>query len=162
MNSRKIRSGKYGEYKGKLYKILPGDGSSDQETIKLCSSDEQDLENGFTNHFDKSASELWGFSCIKAVPKSEITKLCNITPRIVYKGIQFTAIGGRGGTNFVTLCSNFIRSCNPGEKEQEYEKELIKIGFHKGIVDKTIYMYIKEVPLDDPELEVFEIRQKVT
>lgn len=160
MNSREVRIGKYGECEGKLYRILSGDGNSEPETIKLCSSDEHDPENGFTNNYSEYTSKKYGFTYVKDVPKSEITQVCDIRAYVVYKGIKFAVIGGRNGTNLVTLCGNLIRSYNSGEEERKYEEELIKIGFHKGIVDKTFYMYIKEVPIDDPELELFELRQK--
>ncbi|MDE7293971.1 MAG: hypothetical protein K2N72_06075 [Oscillospiraceae bacterium] len=158
MGAREIRQGVYGIYGGKAYKILP---SGSPDTARLLSSDKDDLKNGFENNYSEYTSKKYGFTCAKNVPLGEVSDICFITPKIIYKGLEVFHIGSRNGTNFVTLCGKLIRSCNPGEEERKYEDELIKREFHKGIVDKTFYMYIKEVPIDDPELELFELRQKL-
>lgn len=154
-----IRNGRYGMYNGELYRI----GKTYKNSVHLCSENRDDLRNGFTCDSSESFIEKYGFVCIKDVPKSEITEAYKIETYALYKGLKFDIIGShQEGTNILlNLCGNQISSHNPSEEERKYEDKLIKIGFHMGIVDKTFYMYEKSVPMDDPELEIFEERTEI-
>ncbi|MDE6599970.1 MAG: hypothetical protein K2K34_07850 [Oscillospiraceae bacterium] len=151
-----VRRGKYGVYNGKLYRILSKSISLKSDIIEICSTDEQDLENGFMNNDSEFFTKKYGFTCTKEIHKSEITEVYEIVTHAIYKGLTCGIIGGRNGTNLLTLAAPYEFPHNPTGEMLEIRNNLVEMGFHDAIHEKTFCMYIIEVDMDDPELELVE------
>ena len=159
MSSLNVRRGKYGLYNNKLYRILSKSISSKSDTIELCSTDEQDLKNGFTNNDSEFITKKYGFTCTKEVPKYEITEAYEITTYANYKGLKLY-IHGKKSDNMLTLLHTQMISSH-SERDREIRDTLIEMGFYVFNVDKFGLTYAKDVPIDDPELEIFEERKEI-
>lgn len=149
-----IRNGRYGMYNGELYRI----GKTYKNSVHLCSENRDDLRNGFTCDSSESFIEKYGFVCIKDVPKGEITEAYEITTYAHYKGLKLY-IHGKKTENMLILLNNQLLSNS--ESDCEVRDVLIGMGFYVFNVDKFGCMYAKDVPIDAPELEIFEERKEI-
>ncbi|MDE7294539.1 MAG: hypothetical protein K2N72_08975 [Oscillospiraceae bacterium] len=159
MSSLNVRRGKYGLYNGKLYRILSKSISSKSDTIEICSTDEQDLKNGFINNDSEFITKKYGFTCTKEVPKSEITEAYEIRTHAIYKGETLDIIGGRPG--FLTLSTQYRIPHNASREDEAYRKELIKKGFQRGMTEIDGSYWDIIVPIDDPGIELIEERKEL-
>lgn len=149
-----IRKGEYGIYNNKLYRILSFNSNADMLT--LCSTDENDLNNGFTRNESESIINMYGFISTKEVQRKEIIKAYRISTHAKYKGYAFDIIGGKNDAKFLTLSTHNRISNDPVGEELFLRESLINIGFQKGHTDIDGSWYEKEVPIDDPDLELVE------
>ena len=159
MGIMKIRRGEYGIYNNKLYRILSFNSNADMLT--LCSTDESDLNSGFIRNEYKSIVDMYGFISTKEVQRKEITKAYRITTQAVYKDTKVDIIGGKDGTNLITLCSHYRISYNPVGEELFFRETLISIGFRKGQSELDGCWYEKEVPINDPDLKLIESSKEI-
>ncbi len=131
MSYSQVRKGRYCLYKGCLYKL---------ET------------------FDKSTVTLNG-SVPQIVPRNWIDGVYKIETSAVYMGEIFQIIGGRNGTNLLTLCSRHIRHGNV--EDYRYRDKLVSMGFEKGPIEKGYCDYVKQVPINDPHLKLVEEKKEI-
>lgn len=150
-----IRNGRYGIYNGELYRI----GKTYKNSVHLCSENRNDLRNGFTCDSSESFIEKYGFVCIKDVPKDEITEAYKITPYANYKGFKLYIHGKKSDNMLTLLHTQMILSHS--ERDREIRDTLIEMGFYVFNVDKFGLTYAIDVPIDDPELEIFEGRKEI-
>lgn len=131
MSYSQVRNGRYCLYKGVLYKLV---------------------------NYDTSTVTLIG-STPEIVPRNWIDGVYKIETRAVYMGEKFRIIGGRRGTNLLTLCSRHIRS---GDAEDGcYRDKLISMGFEKGPVEKGYCEYVKAVSAGDASLQLIEEKTEI-
>ena len=128
MSYSQVRNGRYCLYKGGLYKL---------------------------EAFDKSTVTLNG-AVPQIVPRNWIDGVYKIETRAVYMGEEFQIIGGRNGTNLLTLCSRHIRHGNV--EDSRYRDKLVSMGFEKGPVEKGYCDYVKQVAINDPYLKLVELK----
>lgn len=154
-----IRRGKYGMYNGKLYRILLKSISLKSDIIEICSTDMQDLKNGFTNDDPEFITQKYGFTCTKKIPKSEITQAYEIRTHAKYKGVSASIMGSLkpGCIRLATTCLYWL-----GEDRDEFLKNATNAGFEYTDTEQGGYkIYEKEVSLDDPDLELIEKRTEI-
>lgn len=120
-----------------------------------------ELNNGFTWYRSELCINEYDFVCIKNVPKSEISELYEIETHAIYKGEVVDIIGGRHGTNLLTLSTKDLLPYYPTGEQLEIINRLLEKGFHEGQHEITGYWYDIEVDRDDPELELIEEIKKV-
>ena len=131
MSYSQVRKGRYCLYKGMLYKL---------ET------------------FDKSTVTLNG-SSPQIVPRNWIDGVYKIETCAVYMGEEFQIIGGRYGTNLLTLCSRHIHNGNV--EDSRYRDKLVSMGFEKGPIEKGYCDYVKQVAINDPYLKLVEEKKEI-
>lgn len=132
MGYLQLRRGKYCLYKDRLFKLLDYNGS----TVSIA-----------------------GDRGTEIVPRNWIDGVYKIETRAVYMGENFLIIGGRTGTNLLTLCSRHIRYGNT--EDYRYRDKLVSMGFEKGITEKGYSDYVKSVDANDPYLELVEERKEI-
>ncbi|MCM1061789.1 MAG: hypothetical protein NC452_16085 [Eubacterium sp.] len=154
MSPLNVRRGKYGLYNGKLYRILSKSFSSKSDTIEICSTDEQDLKNGFTNNDSEFFTKKYGFTCTKEVPKYEITEAYEIRTYVVFREMKF---------GIISLDDEFIRIQNEcsNDPNDETNKQLRSWGFSEYIRDKFSIIFDKYIPTNDPEIKIIEERKEI-
>lgn len=132
MSYSQVRNGRYCLYNGKLYKL---------------------------ESFNSSTVTLLFDSGTKIIPRNWIDGVYKIETRAVYMGESFQIIGGRNGTNLLTLCSRHIRHGNV--EDCRYRDKLVSMGFDKGPVEKGYCDYVKQVPINDQYLELAEDKKEI-
>lgn len=157
MSILSIRSGQYGMYNGKLYRI----GKTHTDSVDLASINRDDLNNGFTWYRPELYINEYNFVCVKNVPKSEISELYKIETHAIYKGEAVNIIGGRSGTNLLTLSTQDLLPYYPTGEQLEIKNRLLEKGFHEGQHERIGCWYEIEVDRDDLELELIEEIEKV-
>ena len=154
-----MRNGYYAIYHGQEYET----GRREEKTrglVTLFSWDKKDLDNGFYCEKSQEYMERNGFSCLKEVPKSEITEEYRITSYAAYKGFIFH-ICGSTINNELRLSSQMLSHSQDNKVDREIIDKITEMGFYVGEVDKTGCFYEKLVPIDDPELDTFEVRKEI-
>ena len=131
MSYSQIKNGRYCLYKGTLYKL----SSYNSSTVTLIGSTPE------------------------IVPRNWIDGVYKVETRAVYMGEGFQIIGGRNGTNLLTLCSRPIRNGNV--EDCRYRDKLVSLGFEKGPVEKGYCEYVKSVPINDPNLQLIEEKTEI-
>lgn len=148
-----VKNDNYVLHQGKLYRI----GKTYEAAVHLCSSNPDDLNNGFICNSSESYIKKYGFVCIKEVPKSEITEAYEIRTYAVYKGVN-SSIVGCSKENWIGL----ITTCLDGQDKEEFLKKVKKADFRfveRGQGGDDIYR--KDVFLDDPDLKLIEKRTEL-
>ena len=131
MSYSQVRKGRYCLYKGMLYKLENFNAS----TVTLIGSNPQ------------------------IVPRNWIDGVYKIETCAVYMGENFQIIGGRNGTNLLTLCSRHIHYGNV--EDSRYRDKLVSIGFEKGPIEKGYCDYVKQVAINDPYLKLVEEKKEI-
>lgn len=149
-----IRKGEYAIYNERLYRVLSF--NSDADILTLCSTDINDLNNGFVRNESESIVKLYGFISTKEVQRKEITKAYRISTHAEYKGYKLDIIGGKNDAEFLTLSTHNRISHVPVGEELFLRESLISIGFHEGHTDIDGSWYEKEVSINDPDLKLVE------
>lgn len=156
--SRLLRDGKYVVFNNNIYypsgKKSPNDGM-----VYIISENKDDIQNGFIPINVEYNKKYGFFQCRKEVPKNEITEAYEITTYANYKGFKLY-IHGKKSDNILTLLNTQMLS-NYSESDCKIRDVLIEMGFYVFEVDKTGCTYAKDVPIDDPELEIFEERKEI-
>lgn len=152
-----MRNGFYAVYRGQEYKTGWRE-EKNRGMISLLSWDKKDLDNGFYCEKSQEYMEQHGFYCVKEVPKSEITEEYRITPYAAYKGFLFQ-ICGSTINNELRLVSQMLSRYN--EVDCEITAKITEMGFYVREIDKCGCFYEKLVPIDDPELDTFEVREEI-
>ncbi len=163
MSSLNVRRGKYGLYNGKLYRILSKSIYSKSGMIEICSTDEQDLKNGFINNDSEFITKKYGFTCTVEVPKNEITEAYEIKTHAVYKGLTLDIIGCRekDGKVFSILSTPYRLPYNPTGEQLKTKNFLLENGFHDGQHEIDGCWYEIEVDMNDLELNLIEERTEI-
>jgi hypothetical protein len=117
-----MRSGKYGSYEGKEYKL----GSEKGETINLVSKDMKNLDNGFVR-YDRFP---WIF--IKSVNKESLDYIVNITSYVIIDDDKFEIIGARDNDVVIVTDDESIASKHNMERTDihEYRKSISLKGLN--------------------------------
>lgn len=147
-----VRRGRYGMYNGKLYRI----GRTYTDSVDLCSTNRDDLNNGFTCYPSESNMSIYDFVCIRNVPKSEISELHEIETHAIYKDVILNIIGGRNGTNLLTLSTQYLLPYHSAGDQLKLKNRLLEKGFYEGQHEIIGCWYEIEVDMNDPELELVE------
>lgn len=163
------RSGRYCEYKNKLYRYITGDlrpilhpvlskTPRPRGTMYIISYDRNDLSDGFICEESERYMQKYGFSCIKPVPRSEITRLFEIETYAIYKGIRFIYDGYRAEDGLVQIVTTRAYRYNC-EEDQEFVRQLKEIGFQTHMEERNYCDYCKYVP--ESELEIYEEQTEI-
>lgn len=154
-----MKRGRYAIHNGNEYQIYNG-VLDNENVILLLSHNREDLQNGFIlSYSEEYMHRRQFFTCEKEVYKSEITEAYEITPYANYKGFKLY-IHGKKSDNMLTLLHTQMISSH-SERDREIRDTLIEMGFYVFNVDKFGLTYAKDVPIDDPELEIFEERKEI-
>lgn len=98
-----------------------------------------------------------GFRCFKDVPRSEITEAYDIRTHAVYKGVG-ASIMGFLKNGWLVLETNWLYN----EDKEEFLKKVNNAGFKfVGTEQGGVDVYRIDVPPDDPDLKLEEIRKEL-
>lgn len=156
--SRALRDGKHVVFHNNTYDFFGDQGSTDG-MVYIVSRNKDDIQNGFIPINVEYNKKYGFFQCQKEVPKNEITEAYEITTYANYKGFKLY-IHGKKSDNMLTLLHTQMISSH-SERDREIRDTLIEMGFYVFNVDKFGLTYAKDVPIDDPELEIFEERKEI-
>lgn len=151
--SREVRNGKYVVFHGSTY--LRGYECPTEGMVNIISENRDDLQNGFIPINVEYNQKNGYFQCQKEVPKSEITQAYEITTYADYRGFRLFA--GQKPDNVLQLVTAQVVSHNDYKTQDILEKN----GFTICEIDKTYFAYEKNVPIDDPEPQLFEERKEI-
>ena len=154
-----LREGIYCEYMSNMYLTFFDKGMCDSDSAYLFSRDKKDLLNGFVCEKSERYMSKFGFSCNKIVPKSEITKAYKVRQYANYKDIKCGILGvTENGVRIGVRCNRH----NINHKDDEIiEKKVLSWGFTVYMEERDFTIYESLVSPDDPELEIFQVRDEI-
>lgn len=150
-----FKNGYYGMYNGSLYRI----GKRYETSVELCSDDRNDMDNGFVCNSSESFIKQYGFVCIKNVPKSELTEVYRIRYFADYRGTRFYIYRSDPDNTVTLLCPLMLSDYS--EDDCKIRDRLVEMGFYVFETDKAGHTYAKDIPADDPQVQILQIREKV-
>lgn len=150
-----FKNGYYGMHEGRLYRI----GKRYETAAELCSEDREDLSNGFACSHSESFIRKYGFVCIKDVPKSELTEVYRIRTFAQYKDIKLYVYKANRDHTLILLCPQLLSDFS--EDDRRIRDKLTGMGFYVFETEKAGHTYAKNVPPDDPDMQLFQIREKI-
>lgn len=150
-----IKNGYYVVYHGSEYSLLHGH-MENRQNVLILSHDRNDICNGFKLSYSEEYMQQHNFfTCEKEVPGSEITQAYEIRTYANYRGLRLFA--EQEPNNVFQLVITQVVNHN----DYKMQDILTENGFTICEIDKTYFAYEKYVPIDDPELELFEERTEL-